>query len=51
MSPAAYRPIRVYIGGEVARPGYYFLTGQQAALGTQKTQTPDQDVLYTFLFN
>ena len=36
VSPAAYRPIRVYIGGEVARPGYYYLSGQQSALGTQK---------------
>ena len=32
VSPAAYRPIRVYIGGEVARPGYYYLSGQQAAV-------------------
>ena len=30
VSPAAYRPIRVYIGGEVARPGYYYLSGQQS---------------------
>ena len=35
VSPAAYRPIRVYIGGEVARPGYYYLSGQQAALGAE----------------
>tara|TARA_B100000674_G_scaffold499266_1_gene543379 strand:- start:3068 stop:4315 length:1248 start_codon:yes stop_codon:yes gene_type:complete len=33
VSPATYRPIRVYIGGEVARPGYYYLSGQQAAWG------------------
>ena len=33
VSPAAYRPIRVYIGGEVARPGYYYLSGQQGAVG------------------
>ena len=33
VSPTAYRPIRVYIGGEVARPGYYYLTGQQSAVG------------------
>ena len=25
----AYRPIRVYVGGEVMRPGYYTLTGVQ----------------------
>ena len=30
ISPAAYRPIRVYIGGEVARPGYYYLSGTQS---------------------
>ena len=33
VSPAAYRPIRVYIGGEVARPGYYYLTGTQGIEG------------------
>ena len=25
--PVAYRPIRVYVGGEVKRPGYYTLSG------------------------
>ena len=25
--PMAYRPIRIYVGGEVKRPGYYTLTG------------------------
>jgi len=33
VSPAAYRPIRVYIGGEVHRPGYYYLSGQQGVVG------------------
>jgi len=28
--PVTFRPIRVYVGGEVRRPGYYYLTGQQA---------------------
>ena len=28
--PEAYRPIRVYVGGEVKRPGYYTLTGAQS---------------------
>ena len=32
VSPAAYRPIRVYVG-EVTRPGYYNLVGQQEVLG------------------
>ena len=27
--PVAYRPIRVYVGGEVRRPGYYTLSGLQ----------------------
>ena len=35
VSLAAYRPIRVYVGGEVARPGYYDLSGQQVATGTE----------------
>ena len=26
--PVGYRPIRVYVGGEVRRPGYYTLRGQ-----------------------
>ncbi|WP_255441774.1 polysaccharide biosynthesis/export family protein [Synechococcus sp. M16.1] len=28
--PVAYRPIRVYVGGEVKRPGYYTLSGNQS---------------------
>jgi len=27
--PVTYRPIRVYVGGEVKRPGYYTLSGNQ----------------------
>ena len=27
--PVSYRPIRVYVGGEVKRPGYYTLSGNQ----------------------
>ena len=42
VSPAAYRPIRVYIGGEVARPGYYYLSGQQAAVGAETTGSAAQ---------
>ena len=29
ISPIVFRPIRVYIGGEIQRPGYYYLTNQQ----------------------
>ena len=28
--PVAYRPIRIYVGGEVKRPGYYTLTGVES---------------------
>ena len=28
--PVAYRPVRIYVGGEVKRPGYYTLTGVQS---------------------
>ena len=31
--PVAYRPIRVYVGGEVKLPGYYTLTGVQGTYG------------------
>jgi len=27
--PVTFRPIRVYVGGEVRRPGYYYLTGSR----------------------
>ena len=37
--PVAYRPIRVYIGGEVKRPGYYTLSGLQTP-GENLTKTP-----------
>ena len=29
VTPIAYRPIRVYVGGEIERPGYYYMTGIQ----------------------
>ena len=28
----AYRPIRAYIGGEVSKPGYYYLSGEKASI-------------------
>lgn len=27
--PVGYRPVRVYVGGEIQRPGYYLLSGSQ----------------------
>ena len=29
ITPTGYRPIRVYVGGEVARPGYYTIRGAE----------------------
>ena len=30
--PGGYRPVRVYVGGEVKRPGYYTLTVSSISL-------------------
>ena len=30
--PVGFRPIRIYVGGEVTRPGYYTLTGVQSVV-------------------
>lgn len=29
IKPNGYRPVRVYVGGEITRPGYYMLSGSQ----------------------
>jgi polysaccharide export outer membrane protein len=29
VSPVGYRAVRVYVGGEISRPGYYILSGNQ----------------------
>ena len=29
ITPARYRPVRVYVGGEVSRPGYYTIRGAE----------------------
>ena len=29
VSPVGYRSVRVYVGGEISRPGYYILSGNQ----------------------
>lgn len=33
--PVVYRPVSVYLGGEIRRPGYYLLSGQQALTDTK----------------
>ncbi len=46
--PIAYRPVRVYVGGEIQRPGYYYLSGSQSVADqldipeqiTSRTQRP-----------
>ena len=40
--PVTYRPIRIYVGGEVKRPGYYTLTGVQTAIETESTSNTPQ---------
>ena len=40
ITPISYRPVRVYVGGEVARPGYYIISGgeliQDLDLGSEE---------------
>ena len=41
--PVGYRPIRIYVGGEVKRPGYYTLSGVQSNMEdlSDPNTTPD----------
>ena len=42
--PVKYRPIRVYVGGEVRRPGFYTLTGVQfTSEGNDRKTTQQSD--------
>jgi len=43
--PIGYRPIRVYVGGEVRRPGYYTLSGVQGTSQDAETADNDSDVV------
>jgi len=38
--PIEYRPIRIYVGGEVLRPGYYTLRGQDSSKLISGESTP-----------
>ena len=42
--PVGYRPIRIYVGGEVRRPGYYTLSGVQSIGSDQTSDAEQQDV-------
>lgn len=43
VSPVGYRPIRIYVSGEVRRPGYYTLSGvQNPASDITDTETSSQ---------
>jgi polysaccharide export outer membrane protein len=56
--PVGYRPVRVYVGGEIQRPGYYLLSGSQllpdqldipeasAAGTTRETRLEQQDTQF-----
>ena len=37
LRPVGYRPVRIYVGGEVRRPGYYTLSGSQQLGGVSNT--------------
>lgn len=40
--PVAYRPIRVYVGGEVKRSGYYTLSGNQSTIFNEEQDQPQR---------
>jgi len=37
LRPIGYRPVRIYVGGEVRRPGYYTLSGSQQLGGVSSS--------------
>ena len=48
--PVVYRPIRIYVGGEVRRPGYYTISGVQTAIKTEEDPDATQfDAKYSGL--
>jgi polysaccharide export outer membrane protein len=42
--PVGYRPVRIYVGGEVRRPGYYTLSGVQPIGADQNSSETQQEV-------
>jgi len=45
--PVGYRPVRIYVGGEVKRPGYYTLSGVDAPLLSSNQQNFGNDFVET----
>ena len=45
--PVGYRPVRIYVGGEVKRPGYYTLSGVDAPLLSSSQQNFGNDFVQT----
>ena len=43
LRPVVYRPIRVYVGGEVERPGYYTLSGNQRIISIDEEYEQEQE--------
>lgn len=43
LRPVGYRPVRIYVGGEVRRPGYYTLSGSQQLGGVATTYEDQSD--------
>ena len=49
--PVGYRPIRIYVGGEVRRPGYYTLRGLEVLADEGQNQNSSQQVSQSFKVN
>lgn len=45
LSIVTYRPIRVYVGGEVPRPGYYYLSEQQIVNRAAEINESDREMM------
>lgn len=43
--PVSYRPVRVYVGGEITRPGYYMLSGGQILADKNNIQEQSNPVI------
>ena len=46
--PLSYRPIRVYVGGEIANPGFYTLTGREIIEDQNPFDSVNTEEYYTY---